>query len=63
MLTLSVGLGQARWILVPEAALSKEKGCLQFNAVPPLGMLLGARGSVVLKALSYKPERRGFDTR
>jgi hypothetical protein len=25
--------------------------------------LLGARGSVVVKALCYKPEGRGFDTR
>jgi hypothetical protein len=24
---------------------------------------LGARGSVVVKALCYKPEGRGFDTR
>jgi hypothetical protein len=30
----------------------------------PLNILeLGARGNVVVKALCYKPEGRGFDTR
>jgi hypothetical protein len=26
-------------------------------------VVIGARGSVVVKALRYKPEARGFDTR
>jgi hypothetical protein len=28
-----------------------------------MAVLFGARGSVVVKALCYKPEARGFDTR
>jgi hypothetical protein len=32
--------------------------CLDF-----VSQTIGARGSVVIKALCYKPEGRGFDTR
>jgi hypothetical protein len=68
MLTSIFEIGQDRrqecLTLMLEAALSKEKGCLQFNAVPsPVGTLLGAWDSVVVKALCYKPKGRGFDTR
>jgi hypothetical protein len=35
--------------------------CLQFSL--PLYLNRGACGSVVVKALSYKTEGRGFDTR
>jgi hypothetical protein len=50
-------------ILTCEYAESKIS-CTQVKKVMKcIQSITGARGSVVVKALCYKPEGRGFDTR
>jgi hypothetical protein len=43
------------------AAKGSRVHCKQDKVVPVFN--IGARGSVVVKALCYKPEGHGFDTR
>jgi hypothetical protein len=52
---------------VKQLLIKLEMNRMQLNMCVPkfvnLVLVVGARGSVIVKALRYKPEGRGFDTR
>jgi hypothetical protein len=48
-------------VIFPKTFKLRRKGCLIIGQIQYL--FLGARGSVMVKALCYKSEGRGFDSR
>jgi hypothetical protein len=55
-------LHQAQYLNINVTVLLEHFGLPRFGIFDKFCLKQGARGSVVVKALSYKPEGRGFDT-
>jgi hypothetical protein len=50
-------VSERSWFKIKDETMDNIQNCDSYINI------LGARGSVVVKALCYKPEGRGFDTR